>query len=235
MAEEIYSVYGLKGFFRGNGVNCIKAAPEMGLKMLFFDKLKKLVIEDPKDIKMSERFVSGGIAGAITQTIIYPLEILKTRVALSSNVPIKEVIEGLVQKNGLTAFYRGLSTSIYGIFPYAGADLMMNSYLKDMISKTNRTEAGHPSISSLLLCGVASSSFALTVTYPIGLVRTRLQAGGVDPSIPFFSSPMEVVRDVYEKGGIRAFYRGYLPTIFKVAPSAAISYSVYDYIIKRCT
>ena len=127
---------------------------------------------------------------------MYPLEIIKTRIALSSNPSVASIAKTLVKENGIAGFYRGLSPSIYGIFPYAGADLMMNSYLKDVIASrgvNNSTNSDGPSIASLLLCGVASSSFALTVTYPIGLVRTRLQASGIDPTFPYYSSPFQVV------------------------------------------
>jgi solute carrier family 25 (mitochondrial phosphate transporter), member 23/24/25/41 len=55
----------LKSFFKGNGVNCIKIAPETATKFFFFDFLKNSFCDDPSNITMVERFLSGGVAGII--------------------------------------------------------------------------------------------------------------------------------------------------------------------------
>lgn len=63
--KNIYEVDGFKGFFKGNGVNCIKVAPETAIKFLMFDYLKKKMAEDPENVTGFERFLAGGIAGGV--------------------------------------------------------------------------------------------------------------------------------------------------------------------------
>ena len=77
--RDMYTQGGIKGFFRGNLINCIKIAPETAFKFLFFDEIKKLISHDPSNVTIFERFAAGGLAGSVTQMMIYPLEILKTR------------------------------------------------------------------------------------------------------------------------------------------------------------
>jgi hypothetical protein len=74
---------GLRAFWRGNGVNVLKIAPESSIKFLAFDMLKSSIATDPANVTGQERFVAGGAAGAIAQASIYPLEICKTRLAVS--------------------------------------------------------------------------------------------------------------------------------------------------------
>jgi hypothetical protein len=52
------------------------------LKFYLFDKIKAIFSKDPSNIDRREIFLSGGISGSITQLIIYPLDTVRTRLAL---------------------------------------------------------------------------------------------------------------------------------------------------------
>jgi solute carrier family 25 phosphate transporter 23/24/25/41 len=68
---------GLTSLWRGNGMNVLKIAPEAALKFAFYEELKFLILGDAKrDVNIGERFISGSIAGAMAQTIIYPMEVI---------------------------------------------------------------------------------------------------------------------------------------------------------------
>lgn len=53
--------------FRGNGANVVKIAPETALKLTLNDSIRSLVAADPEHVRVRERMLSGGIAGAIAQ------------------------------------------------------------------------------------------------------------------------------------------------------------------------
>jgi len=80
---DIYREGGAKSFFRGNGTNVIKIAPETAIKFIMFDKIKEMTCKNPKKPSTGERLISGAVAGFTSQTMIYPLEICKTRLALA--------------------------------------------------------------------------------------------------------------------------------------------------------
>ena len=81
--KGIYREGGVKSFFRGNGTNVVKIIPETAIKFLMYDKIKSLVCKTPGSPTTPERLLSGAIAGFTSQTLIYPLEITKTRLALA--------------------------------------------------------------------------------------------------------------------------------------------------------
>ena len=62
----------------------LKIAPETSIKFVCFDALKAALATDAANVTAAERFVAGGGAGAIAQAAIYPLEICKTRLAISA-------------------------------------------------------------------------------------------------------------------------------------------------------
>lgn len=73
-----------------------------------------------------ERFMSGSMAGAISQSVIYPMEVLKTRLCLRATGQydgISDAARKIYTREGTRAFYRGYVPNLIGIIPYAGIDL----------------------------------------------------------------------------------------------------------------
>jgi solute carrier family 25 (mitochondrial phosphate transporter), member 23/24/25/41 len=65
---------------RGNGINVLKIAPESALKFAAYEQVKKFIRgAENRPMSIFERFVAGACAGCISQTAIYPMEVLKTR------------------------------------------------------------------------------------------------------------------------------------------------------------
>jgi solute carrier family 25 (mitochondrial phosphate transporter), member 23/24/25/41 len=79
---------------------------------------------------------------------------------------------------GLRSFYRGYIPNLLGIIPYAGIDLAVYETLKKKYLAKHTDHQGAPPILLLLACGSASSTLGQVCSYPLALVRTRLQAQG---------------------------------------------------------
>jgi solute carrier family 25 phosphate transporter 23/24/25/41 len=70
---------GITGLWRGNGMNVIKIAPESALKFGAYDMIKRLIRgNQDRDLRLYERFFAGSLAGGVSQSIIYPLEVLQS-------------------------------------------------------------------------------------------------------------------------------------------------------------
>lgn len=108
----------------------IRAPYPSATKFVIFDILKRRLARDPGNATVSERFAAGGLAGAAAQTLVYPLEIVKTRMAVSSSGTYRSIsgtMASIAAGEGPAGLFRGLAPSLVGIFPYAGIDLMANS------------------------------------------------------------------------------------------------------------
>ena len=151
----------------------------------------------------------------------------QTRIAVGGEGSIWRCARAIVASEGPSALYRGLGTSIVGIVPYAGIDLGVNSLLKETAARWYHARGEQPGVAAVLSCGMLSSTFAMVCTYPINLVRTRLQASGM-PGSPRYAGPVDVLRQAIRAGGVPALYQGILPNMLKVLPATSISYAVYD-------
>ena len=61
----------------------MKIAPETAAKFMLFEYFKQRIADDPGNVTVFEKFVSGGLAGMGAQSLVYPLEVLKTRMSIS--------------------------------------------------------------------------------------------------------------------------------------------------------
>ncbi|XP_050270596.1 calcium-dependent mitochondrial ATP-magnesium/phosphate carrier protein 2-like isoform X2 [Quercus robur] len=143
--REILREGGFLGFFRGNGLNVMKVAPESAIRFYMYELLKGFVAdfkgeEHKADIGTSGRLFAGGLAGAVAQASIYPMDLVKTRIQTCSfeggRVPsLRKLSRDIWVQEGPRAFYRGIVPSLLGIVPYAGIDLAAYETLKDLSKK----------------------------------------------------------------------------------------------------
>ncbi|XP_076891149.1 calcium-dependent mitochondrial ATP-magnesium/phosphate carrier protein 2-like [Bidens hawaiensis] len=231
---NIWKEGGVLSFFRGNGLNVIKVAPESAIKFYTYEMLKNFIGRDDKgDIGTSGRLIAGGLAGAVAQTAIYPMDLVKTRLQtfVTGPGPGKVPSLGKLSKDiwvneGPRAFYRGIIPSLFGIIPYAGIDLAAYETLKEM-SRTYVLHDSEPGPLVQLGCGTVSGALGATVVYPLQVVRTRMQAQTPSGSTAY-KGMFDVFLKTYQKEGTRGFYKGLVPNLLKVVPAASITYLVYE-------
>jgi len=219
---------GVASLWRGNGINVLKIAPESALKFAAYEQAKRFIKSHTgsTEVSMSERFFAGSFAGAFSQTVIYPLEVLKTRLALRKTgeySSIADAAKKIMKREGMRSFYRGYIPNLLGIMPYAGIDLAVYETLKNNYLSKHKDKGDTPSSYLLLACGTVSSTCGQVCSYPLALVRTRLQA-----QVGERTSMVVLFKKIVKDEGLLGLYRGITPNFLKVAPAVSISYLVYE-------
>lgn len=127
----------------------------------------------------------------------------------------------ILKSEGVKAFFKGYIPNILGIIPYAGIDLAIyevhdcrkvlllmeactcssalfinldcHTYqsLKNLWLSKYAKDTANPGILVLLACGTISSSCGQVASYPLALIRTRMQAQGTKPSLTFFQPKLQ--------------------------------------------
>ncbi|GAA0148899.1 mitochondrial carrier protein [Lithospermum erythrorhizon] len=229
--KKIWSEGRVRAFFRGNGLNIVKVAPESAIKFYSYEIFKTFIGDQKKgadhgDIGTLGRLFAGGMAGAVAQTAIYPMDLVKTRLQTFSSesgmVPsLGKLSKDIWVQEGPRAFYRGLIPSLLGIIPYAGIDLAAYETLKEM-AKEHILNDGEPGPFVQLGCGTVSGALGATCVYPLQVVRTRMQAQSS------YSGMSDCFRKTLQHEGYKGFYKGLFPNLLKVVPAASITYIVYE-------
>lgn len=222
----------MRGFFQGNLVNCVKVAPQSAIFFSSTDYLKQILWTklDPAVAKWHSFFAGVG-AGFISQLVIYPLEPIKTRLTVAPpgqyTSPL-HCVRQMMRKEGVVSLFRGVIPTLIGTIPYAG----LQRYTYDwMVSKYDDQPVGSTPILNCprnffygLLCGLVSSSIGMTVSYPLVVIRTRLQMS------PDYRGSLDCASQILRKDGIRGLFGGLQFNLFKSVPAAAINIYFYDLV-----
>ncbi|KAM5238228.1 mitochondrial adenyl nucleotide antiporter SLC25A23 isoform 3-T3 [Ctenodactylus gundi] len=211
-------------------------------RLKVFMQIKRAIRGQQDALHVQERFVAGSLAGATAQTVIYPMEVrrelvtgfphqvLKTRLTLRRTGQYQGLLDcarRILEHEGPRAFYRGYLPNMLGIIPYAGIDLAVYETLKNRWLQQYSRESANPGILVLLACGTISSTCGQIASYPLALVRTRMQAQASVQGAPQLSM-MGLLRHILSHEGVWGLYRGIAPNFMKVIPAVSLSYVVYE-------
>jgi len=176
-----------------------------------------------KPIKMTARqmklfnLLSGGVAGTVSSVITNPLEVMKTQLqasssAVSTSRTIPSIFQGILKKNGIAGFWRGLAPTLVGIIPSRSVYF----YAYQTVSTTLPTP-GSPT--NALVSGLAAGICSNTLTNPIWMVRTRMQLYG--------TSCWSSVANLWKNEGIKGFYKG-VSASYWGCTEGALQFVIYE-------
>ncbi|KAL4878914.1 mitochondrial carrier domain-containing protein [Aspergillus karnatakaensis] len=244
--KELWRAGGIRSLFAGNGLNVVKVMPESAIKFGAYESAKRAFArleghDDPKRLRPTSQFLSGGFGGMVAQCFVYPLDTLKFRMqcevvegGLKGNQLIAATAQKVWNKSGLFGFFRGLPLGLIGMFPYAAIDLSTFEYLKrTLLARQARLHGCHEDDIPLSnfttgAIGALSGGTSASVVYPLNVLRTRMQAQGTVLHPTTYDSIGDVARKTIQTEGFRGFYKGLTPNLLKVAPAVSISYVVYE-------
>lgn len=155
------------------------------------------------------------------------------------------VVEKVTPRSGLSNFFRGFTPTLAGMIPYAGASFLAHDSMSDVmrmpilapyttLPNTSRAESGTqpPKPAQLrywaeLTTGGIAGFVSQTVSYPLEVIRRRMQVGGVVGDGHRLSIP-EVARRIYMERGYKGFFVGLTIGYVKVVPMVAVSFYAYE-------
>ncbi|TDH05704.1 hypothetical protein EPR50_G00125380 [Perca flavescens] len=219
---------GVVSLWRGNGINVLKIAPESAIKFMAYEQIKWLIrgSKEGGSLRVQERFIAGSLAGATAQTIIYPMEVLKTQLTLRNTGQysgMADCARQIIKTEGVQAFYRGYLPNMLGIIPYAGIDLAVYETLENACLQRYCVDSADPGVLVLLGCGTISSTCGQLASYPLALIRTRMQAQALSEGKPKLTMVGQF-KYIISHEGVPVLYRGITPNFLKVVPAVSISY-----------
>lgn len=222
---RILSEQGAAAFWRGNGVNVLRYFPTQAFNLAFKDSIKKLFPKFNKETDFWKFFgtqvASGGLAGALSLTIVYPLDYARTRLAADVGSG-KRQFSGLVDcmkqttagPGGMFALYNGLAPSIVCFTIYRGAQFGLNDTLI----------AFNPYAKEITFRGLVSkfcvAQIAVTISglcaYPFDTIRRRLQMESEKPrNERIYRTTGHAAARILKDEGFSGLYKGALANIFR--------------------
>jgi len=222
---------GFSAFWRGNTVNVIRYFPTQAFNFAFKDTIKALF---PKYNSKTEfwkffaaNMASGGLAGAGSLTIVYPLDYARTRLAsdVGSGNPQFEGLADCLMKTmktgGFFSMYAGFGVSVVGIVAYRGPYFGVFDTLKEI--NPWKKDKGIIGLVSKFAIAQATAIIAGFISYPFDTVRRRLQMQAEKPKEQWlYSGTLDCAVKIVKDEGMGAMFKGFAANVLRTLGGALV-------------
>ncbi|KAF8556313.1 mitochondrial carrier [Imleria badia] len=239
----IYTEQGWKGLYRGVGPNIAGNASSWGLYFLFYNMLKKRASGDDPNFRLSPGayLLCSAQASAVTAIMTNPIWVVKVRM-FTTRADDPKSYRGLwhgfsstYSTEGLRGLWKGTSLALVGVSNGAvqfmayeemkrwGFEQKRKQFAR--AGKTMTPEDDKLSNTAYTVMSGASKLFALAITYPYQVIRSRLQNNATShlyPDIP------TTIKRTWKGEGIKGFYRGLGTNFVRVLPGTCVTFVVYE-------
>jgi len=229
---RVASEQGILAFWRGNFTNIIRYFPTQAFNFAFKDTIKGFFPRANPKTEFGKFFAinmaSGGMAGAGSLCIVYPLDYARTR--LASDVGSgKRDFNGLwdclkktaTGPKGFFALYNGFGVSVAGIIPYRGVYFGLYDSARE--KNPFKKDTGVKGICSKFFIAQSVAICAGYASYPFDTVRRRLQMQSEKPKEDWtYKSTGHCFRKILTDEGLTAFFKGAGANALRTVGSAMV-------------
>ncbi|XP_037112501.1 mitochondrial thiamine pyrophosphate carrier [Syngnathus acus] len=234
---------GLPAFWKGHVPAQLLSICYGAVQFATFEFLTKAVHDmTPFNSQMSGvHFFCGGLAACSATVACQPLDTLRTRFAAQGEPKLyRNLTDGvrtMWRSGGALTFYRGLSPMLIGVFPYAGLQFFFYNVFKRLLAAPPSAGKSGENLRTLL-CGSGAGMISKTVTYPLDLLKKRLQVAGFEEARVHFGQVRryrglaDCVAQIAKEEGVPGFFKGLSPSLLKAALSTGFTFFCYELFLK---
>jgi solute carrier family 25 (mitochondrial carnitine/acylcarnitine transporter), member 20/29 len=132
-----------------------------------------------------------------------------------------DVVRQLYKEGGIRSVFRGSVATLARDGPGSAAYFAAYEYIKRRmtpIDPATGKPSGDLSLPAIICAGGAAGVAMWVTIYPVDTVKSRLQSMDGKPTIG------GIIKSVYAKGGIKAFFPGFGPAIARAVPANAATF-----------
>ena len=180
----------------------------------------------PQNASASTHMLAGAGAGIAEHCLMYPVDVVKTRMQSVQPNPharyrnVLDALSKIVRYEGAARPFKGMSVMVVGAGPAHAMYFACYEKMKRVISGT---ENGSKRPLAQASAGVLATLLHDAVMNPADVVKQRLQMYASP-----YRSVMECVRETHRREGVRAFYRSYGTQLLMNVPFQAMHFVMYE-------
>ncbi|EXJ88428.1 hypothetical protein A1O1_05358 [Capronia coronata CBS 617.96] len=185
-------------------------------------------------LESAHHFGLGSIAGAFGAFMVYPIDLVKTRMQNQRSVlPGERLYENsidcarkVIRNEGFRGLYSGVLPQLVGVAPEKAIKLTVNDLIRGRFTDKQTNAIPLP---AEILAGGSAGACQVVFTNPLEIVKIRLQVQGElakkSDAVPKRSA-MWIVRNL----GILGLYKGASACLLRDVPFSAIYFPTYNHL-----
>ncbi|XP_035662159.1 mitochondrial glutamate carrier 1-like isoform X2 [Branchiostoma floridae] len=238
---------GLRGMYKGSGVNLVLITPEKAIKLTANDTFRFYLRTDKGQLPLYREMLAGGGAGLCQMIVTSPMEMLKItlqdagRIRGLSAAPSRafsavamaatpqrmsalRIAYDLFRTKGLGGVYRGAGATLLRDIPFSMIYFPLFAHLNHLgKSEGSATSPFYWSFSSGCLAGCVSS----VMVNPMDVVKTRIQVLKRAQGEETYNGVVDCAKKIWVAEGPLAFMKGAWCRVLVIAPLFGIAQMVY--------
>ncbi|XP_071951487.1 solute carrier family 25 member 43-like [Antedon mediterranea] len=231
---NVYKSQGLRAFWKGNLIGCLRLSPFSAIQFSSYYKFKHLFADQHGRLAPYSSMAAGTLGGVVASILTYPTDMVKTRLIVQHTQKprysgIIHAFALIVKEEGVLALYKGMFVSICGALPFTACTFVTYEFLDQFSDKPRYMLTPMQNFCN----GCVAAAFAQTVSFPFDTIRKKLQAqssvmrngGGVDVHFRGMISAFSKTIELY---GYKGLWRGNLANICKVVPYAGLMFMSFE-------
>ena len=187
-------------------------------------------------------FVAGASTGFVSSFLQSPSDLAKTKMQAQSMrgkaisgepfyqgsihclkvIAKSHGIRGIMQGQVATTARNVPATAVY----FGTYETLKRKWAPETTTNSN----SKPPFFVSLSCGGAAGLSYWLATYPIDVIKSRIQGDATEPSLRRYRGIAHCVRSTYAREGFSAFYRGLVPCLYRAAVCNAFTFAGYETI-----
>lgn len=182
-------------------------------------------------------YLSAAVASVTSQLVLTPFSVITTRLHVNTGPPISamQVLLSTVKAHGSWAvLWTGYASALMQSIPHNMVMFSVYNFSKTFFSSQGLMQTPGRDLAVRFLCSILGSYAAILVTSPIDITRTHRQAliSASSESIPRHRIPSSwfILKDIYNKFGIRFMFRGATARLLSSTPYTVAMLIGYDYV-----
>lgn len=176
-------------------------------------------------------FFLGSIAGCIGATVVYPIDLVKTRMQAQKHKALYDnsfdCFKKIIKKEGFKGLYSGLAAQLVGVAPEKAIKLTVN----DLVRGIGTNDDGSITMTWEIGAGMSAGACQVIFTNPLEIVKIRLQMQGGQRATEL--KPGEIphkrlsAAQIIKHLGLKGLYKGASACLLRDVPFSAIYFPTY--------
>ncbi|KAI9790457.1 MAG: mitochondrial aspartate-glutamate transporter agc1 [Peltula sp. TS41687] len=185
-------------------------------------------------LESAYHFGLGSIAGAFGAFIVYPIDLVKTRMQNQRSQRVGERLytnsidcaRKVIKNEGFRGLYSGVLPQLIGVAPEKAIKLTVNDLVRGMFTDKQTGQIWWP---HELLAGGSAGACQVVFTNPLEIVKIRLQVQG-EVSKTVEGTPRRSAMWIVRNLGLVGLYKGASACLLRDVPFSAIYFPTYNHL-----
>ncbi|VEU19835.1 DEKNAAC100225 [Brettanomyces naardenensis] len=233
---------GLSAFYKGTLAPLFGVGACVSIQFYGYYEARRQILKyrpTQKDLTLPQFYVAGAFAGIVNTPVTAPVEQIRILLQLQTDnnnklyKGPKEAVQKIIRDAGLwSGIYRGTVITLLREAQAYGMWFLSYEYMMREAMKIQHKERKDISTPWLLLFGAAAGDVLWLSSYPLDVIKSRLQGDPFGQQSKYNGKIGAVVNDIVAREGWRGFWRGIGPTLVRAIPCSAATFTTVEYVLR---